>query len=87
MTSVKEIENTTLDQFVEGNKLPERLGWVMSLRLDWSFRMNDTATVAYHKKSQPPRCYIFNVVLHFDNSDLDGTMTVELTSKVIPGVP
>ena len=75
----KGVNGTTLAEFVEGNNLPKRLSWVMALSMEWSFQSNRTMT---HHRSEAPHCYTFDVTLHFDNPDLDGTMAVELTSKV-----
>ena len=68
---------TTIAEFIQQNNLPVRLGWILSMKMSYSFQMNYSVV---HEIS--PDCYKFNVDLYFDNNDLDGIMTVSLNSAV-----
>lgn len=70
--------STSLSEFIEENHLPEKLGWVIEMKMQFSFQLN--YSVVHGQKSAD--LYRFDVVIYFDNSDLDGTMTVSLNSEV-----
>lgn len=68
----------TLEEFVAVNQLPSKVGWVLSMWLEYSLRMNYSLV---HQDFMQD-CYQFNINLLLDNQDLDGIMLISLGSRV-----
>ncbi|XP_065648376.1 mucolipin-3 isoform X2 [Hydra vulgaris] len=71
-------QKISLDEFINANQLPKDFEWIVEMKLQFTFQVNYTML---HARNSPD-CYMFNIVILFENGDLDGIMEVRLDSDI-----